>query len=375
MFAVIFPILFSICAGAQNADNLPPSISTGPWKEGHVQGVAVDTQRGYAYFSFTTMLVKTDLQGNVIGTVKGLLGHLGCLDLNPDDGRIYGSLEYKNDAIGKGILNRKGVNGTIENAFYVAIFDTERIVRTDMDAERDSVMTTVFLPTVLDDYTADVETGGRSVKHRYGCSGIDGISFGPEFGKKNGRNMLIVAYGIYGDTTRTDNDYQILLQYDTKLWKKYETPLSQNNMHSNGPKQPRNRYFVYTGNTTYGIQNLEYDSHSGGWFMAAYKGRKCRFPNYSVFIADGNAKPKKQNLNGIEYSPKGKVVPLAEYGAQHCPSGVRGYNFPLGATGMHSLGNGLFYLSKNSSGKKGQSCTLTLFRFTGKTDKPFEAVK
>ncbi len=34
-------------------------------------------------------------EGNVIGTVEGFTGHLGDLDFNTQDGRVYGSLEYK----------------------------------------------------------------------------------------------------------------------------------------------------------------------------------------------------------------------------------------------------------------------------------------
>ena len=89
-------------ASAQNANNYPTSIESGPFKAGHIQGVAVDTQKGYVYYSYTTQLIKTDLKGNIIGSVTGLLGHLGDMDFNEDDGRVYGSLEYKNDAIGKG---------------------------------------------------------------------------------------------------------------------------------------------------------------------------------------------------------------------------------------------------------------------------------
>ena len=41
-------------------------------KSSHVQGVAIDLQRGHAYFSFTTKLIKTDLKGNILASVTGL---------------------------------------------------------------------------------------------------------------------------------------------------------------------------------------------------------------------------------------------------------------------------------------------------------------
>ena len=44
--------------------HLPLTIFSGNWKTPHVQGIAVDTKREFIYFSFTTMLLKTDLQGN-----------------------------------------------------------------------------------------------------------------------------------------------------------------------------------------------------------------------------------------------------------------------------------------------------------------------
>ena len=49
---------------------LPNRIPCGSWwKNGHVQGIAVDTDRGHVYYCFTTILVKTDLCGQVLGTV------------------------------------------------------------------------------------------------------------------------------------------------------------------------------------------------------------------------------------------------------------------------------------------------------------------
>ena len=126
--------ILSNVAIAQNPASLPRTIESGPFKAGHIQGIAVDTDQKYIYYSYTTMLIKTDMQGNIVGTVTGLLGHLGDLDFNDEDGRLYGSLEYKNDAIGQGILRMERSTRTLQNAFYIAIFDVERITRVGMDA-------------------------------------------------------------------------------------------------------------------------------------------------------------------------------------------------------------------------------------------------
>ena len=79
-----------------------------------MQGVAVDKANGYVYFSFTDKLIKLDLSGKLIGSVTGFVGHLGDLDFS-DDGKIYGSLEYKNDAIGKGIKKELGIQTSNED--------------------------------------------------------------------------------------------------------------------------------------------------------------------------------------------------------------------------------------------------------------------
>ena len=89
---VVALILGVATLSAQSAKDLPRTIYSQEWKAGHIQGIAVDIQKGYIYYSFTTMLIKADLQGNIVGTVKGLLGHLGCIEFNEEDGRIYGSL-------------------------------------------------------------------------------------------------------------------------------------------------------------------------------------------------------------------------------------------------------------------------------------------
>ena len=366
----------SISATAQERTNYPTAIESGPFKAGHIQGIAVDTKQGYVYYSYTTRLIKTDLQGNIIGSVTGLLGHLGDMDFCEEDGRVYGSLEYKNDAIGKGIMKQENSSKKLQNAFYIAIFDVERITRRDMDAEKDGIMTTVYLPTVLDDYLAKVELDGKQVEHRLGCSGIDGVSFGPKFGKSGGKMYLTTSYGVYSDKKRSDNDYQVLLQYDIKDWRKYEKSLSQDNMHTNGPAKPDGQYFAYTGNTTYGVQNMEYDKGLGVWWLAVYKGTKAEYPNYTLFAIDGSKKAKKMALKGVPYIAKGNVVELWQgKGEQHAATGISGWNFGVGSTGFAELGGGLYYLSHNYKNTEGQGSTIRLYRLSKELSKPFELVE
>ena len=366
-------ITFSTIAIAQNPATLPRKIESGPYKAGHIQGIAVDAEQKYIYYSYTTMLIKTDMQGNIVGTVTGLLGHLGDLGFNNEDGRLYGSLEYKNDAIGQGILRMEKSSRKLQNAFYIAIFDVDKITREGMDAEKDGIMTTVYLPTVLDDYLAEVQTAEGKKEHRLGCSGIDGVTFGPKFGKKDGKQYLTVGYGVYGDTERSDNDYQVLLQYDVRKWQKYERALSQDDMHQQGPAKPAGQYFVKTGNTTYGVQNLDYDAASHSWMMAVYKGKKKNYPNYTFFAADGAARPVKKALDGVPYIKKAKVVALKAAGKQQ--GEIRGWDWGVGSTGMCSLGEGYFYLSHNYKIEAGQGSIICLYRFTGNEKQAFEPVE
>lgn len=370
---ILSALLLATSAVAQNPASLPRKIESGPFKAGHIQGIAVDTEQKYMYYSYTTMLIKTDMQGNIVGSVTGLLGHLGDLDFNDADGRLYGSLEYKNDAIGQGILRMENSERKLQTAFYIAIFDVEKITREGMDAEKDGIMTTVYLPTVLEDYLAEVLTAEGKKEHRLGCSGIDGVTFGPKFGKKGGKQYLTVGYGVYGETDRSDNDYQVLLQYDVSKWAKYEKPLSQEEMHLQGPAKPAGQYFVKTGNTTYGVQNFDYDASSHSWMMAVYKGNKKHFPNYTFFAADGAARPVKQALDGVPYIKKAKVVALKAAGKQQ--GDIRGWDWGVGSTGMCSLGDGYFYLSHNYKIEAGQGSIIRLYRFTGNADNAFEAVK
>lgn len=374
LFATLFLGIATLCA--EGIEKLPKTIYSKEWRAGHVQGIAIDTERKYIYYSFTTMLVKADMQGNIIGTVTGLLGHLGCLEFNDKDGRLYGSLEYKNDSIGRGILKQERSNKQLDTAFYVAIFNVDKIDREGLNAEKDQIMTTVYLPTVLEDYQAKVVNNDKQYEHRFGCSGFDGITFGPKFGTSGAKHYLTISYGIYGDTERTDNDYQVLLQYDTKYWAKYEKPLSQDNMHQSGPAKPVARYFVYTGNTDWGVQNLEYDKTRNFWYLATYSGKKSDFANFTLFAVDGNIAPKKETLKGVDYCKKANVLTLSGRGLtdpNHIT--IRGWHFPHSSTGLHALGDNYFYISHSKKNKPYQNCTATLYKFVGREKEAFVLVE
>lgn len=270
---------------------LPPEVYGGAWRSGHVQGIALDADAGHLYFSFTDLLVKTDLYGKQLGSVAGIDGHLG--DLTFHGGLVHGSLERKS-----------------AQAFFVAVFDPDRIIAMDMDPAE--AMTIAPVEQVAADF----------VEGRHGCSGIDGITFGPRLGDPGQERLLTLAYGIYAGT----GDDQVLLQYDGGGWRKH---------------------LVRTGNTTYGVQNLEYDSHTRLWFMAVYRG-----VNHTFFTLDGRS------------------MRLAERGLYHRETGVWGWEAG-GQFGLASLGDGRYYIvDKGESGGR-QTATARLHRWTGEAPNPF----
>ena len=344
-------------------------IFTGAWGKCHIQGIAVDQEKGYIYYSFTTKLVKSTLDGKIVGSVDGLMGHLGCIAFNKEDGRVYGSLEYKQDASGRGFLNKLGSTVKLEDAFYIAIFDVGKIDRMDMDAEKDGIMTSVYLKEVVDDYKGTgLDREGNVVAHRHGCSGIDGTTFGPMFGQPaDSKQYLFVCYGVYRDLSRDDNDYQVMLCYDTADWAKYEKPLSQTAMHKSGPEAPTEKFFVFTGNTHYGVQNLEYDPYKQAYFMAVYYGRKEKYPNYHLYAVDATVAPVVQKLQGMEM--EGKVLQLLQAGRLHQATGIRGWDFPHGATGLYACGDGRYYICENHVCQSGQ-CGL-IYRYVWSENEAF----
>jgi hypothetical protein len=326
---------------------LPLQANGGWWSTSHVQGVAADLDRGELYYSFTTLLVKTDLAGTVLGTVEGFTGHLGDVTFDPVTRRLYASLEYKAAA-----------------AFYIAVFDVDAIGRFALPATDPDVVRTVHLAEVMADYTAE--------DHRYGCSGIDGISLGPEFGSADAEALLTVAYGVHADVDRHDNDHQVLLQYRTDDWDRLARPLDEAAPHRSGPLAADGKYFVRTGNTRYGVQNLEYDGWSRRWLLGVYAGSKPSFPNYTLFAVDADVAPVHGPLIGVP-GERGPLLQLTDDGLWDPVTGIRGW-YAKADVGLESLGDGLFYLSTASEFAGMQTSDLTLSRWTGDPAHPFEPV-
>ena len=241
-------------------------------------------------------------------------------------------MAIENNVIGKKILERvsgqKNLDIDVEDGFYIVSFDVEKIDRVGMDAEGDGVMTATYLSEVTEDFKAE--------GHRHGCSGIDGVTFAPIPGM-TGKKYLYVAYGIYGDVERKDNDCQVILRYDADVLRSYAEPLNQKKMHRSGPKTYESKYFVYTGNTTWGVQNLEYDEKNGLMLLAVYVGKKPEFPNYPLFFVDMRRAATLKD--GRE------TLTLARVGKEHKESGVWGSDFPYGSTGVIALGEDKFYFS------------------------------
>ena len=346
---------------------LPLTQNGGTWPTSHVQGIAVDLRGGFIYYSFTTLLAKYDFSGKLVGTLVGWAGHLGDLDFNPRDGRVYGSLEYKKD-----------------KAFYIAAIDVSRIDRVGIEAKESPIFQTIYLPEVAADYCADVNGDGvfdgdvgKTPDHRYGCSGIDGVSFGPAFGRTDGPRLLTVAYGIYSNTARTDNDHQVLLQYDIADWARLQRPLSEAAPHHSGPATVHGKYFVRTGNTSYGVQNLAYDETSQRWFLGVYKGTKPSFPNYTLFAVDARTRPAKGDLVGVAGTggrgvEQGLLLALADDGLKDPATGIRGWN-QKADVGIQPVGRALFYLAVGSGPRGKQTGDITLHRWTGTPTAPFVA--
>lgn len=350
----------------------PKTVFSGGWDSGHVQGIAIDTEGEYMYYTFTETFVKTDLEGNIIGSVIGYDGHLGDCTFNRSDGRVYASLTLATDEY----------NWTDKYAAYIAIIDVDKITRIGMDCWEEGIMTTVNLKEFTADYFVDIDgdgtiaNGASSPDHRYGVWGIDGLAFGTRFGESlKGGQYLTVAYAIGKNESRIDNDYQVFLQYDVSDWAQYEMPLQSYAPHQSGPDEPDGKYFLYTGNTNFGVQTMDYDRDRNMWVCIVYNyaksanGPKKDFDANTTFLIDNSVKPYLVNLEGQAESQQGNLLSFVKGGLYNEKKDIYSWRFWMGNTGFISLGNGYYYVSHSGTTAEGLSTTtVTLYRYTGSTN-------
>lgn len=309
-------------------DYFPLSLASGgSWDIKHCQGMAIDTEKGYVYYSYTNTFVKCDLEGNAVGSITGIEGHLGDICYNKKDGKVYASL-----------------NPTGKKALYLAIIDVDNLDKMSVDAVKGKLIRTVHLTHVWKDFSAKVKNQGKTYSRRYGVSGTDAMCFGPSFQTGKGY-YLTISCGTTPQVHRTDNDYQVLVQYDvTSWWDKYGQPLSYKKVHHVGPDKLHGKFFVYTGNTYYGVQTMTYFDELNLWFLNVYSTRKDNFPKYNLFIVDGDIKPKERALKGQEKKDVQKVLTLYKDGSYDENTKIYGWRVANGAKGMEYIFNGLFYI-------------------------------
>jgi hypothetical protein len=176
-------------------------------------------------------------------------------------------------------------------------------------------------------------------------------------------------------TCSSDNDHQVLLQYDVSDWARYARPLSEAAPHRAGPDAVHGKYFVRTGNTSYGVQNLSYDAGLRRWFMGVYAGKKSAFPNYLLFAVDAREKPVTGDLVGVPAAAgkgweQGETLAWADDGLTDAATGIRGWR-QQADVGFQPIGGGLFYINKRAGGRGRQSADLRLMRWTGNPEAPF----
>ncbi len=76
-----------------------------------------------------------------------------------------------------------------------------------------------------------------------------------------------------------------------------------------------------------------------------------------------------ETLQGVEPPLKGLTLTLWGEGS------LPGFDFPLGSTGLFSLGDGRFYACQNLADEAGnQSARVALYRYTGQAPLLFEAL-
>ncbi len=342
---------------------LPDYFQTETFSWGHVQGMTIDKENSYTYFTFTTILGKTDLSGKTVASMTGYPGHMGDCTYNEADGKLYASLFLSEEYSWT-------LGGKIGN-FAIAIIDTTKLTELNMPYDTPGLMKVVHLKD-MEDYAKMTLSNGKVGK--YGITGVDGTEIGPKFGSSSGKQYLTVAAGVNntcdetGTNTRTDNEYQVLFQYDfANWWDTIAEPLSLDGMPSQSAKAD-GEYLILSGNGNFGIQDVAYDEYNKQWYFVCYGVTNKDYKGVGhMLVVSTEYEPKLETLIG-QPNPEaqGYVLKPIEKGDFHEGSGIYSFGFWEGSSGLTSLGNGYFYLSIAAKTADGyQYADVVKYQWTG----------
>lgn len=205
----------------------------------HMQGFS--SGNGYMYWSFTDSLVKTTMGGTMKSQVEIFGGHLGDCDYH--DGKIYASY-LQNSLSGHAWEDWSG--------FKIYVFDANDLKTLD-----------VINLDICDKYKSITCTPGDT----RGFQGVDGVTFAPD-PRGGGEVKMLVACALY---TGEKYSNQIILQFTPDG--RYET-----------------EYHIPTGNTVFGIQNLDYDADANEFWFSTYGGSEPYMPRETLYCVSGDMK-------------------------------------------------------------------------------------
>lgn len=251
------------------------------------------------------------------------------------------------------------------------IFDCEKIDKLNMKFE--DVCTCVYVGAPIlelakeNGYDAEgnaLSDEWLSLSGKYGVNNsIDSCTFGPKFGVNDGKTYLTMGLGAPGQSEkvsvggvemsaadRADNDYQVIVQFDTSDWEKYAVPFAQIS-DATGPENFDGIYFFYYGAHDYSAQNLCYDRYTNTYIMSTYALLEARqsagFKNNCVYFIDATeAEEKSLTGNGVETG----LVLGAKYGIAD-GKGAVGYAFNelqvSPSVGIVSMHDGKLYIASS----------------------------
>lgn len=202
----------------------------------HMQGFTSDGK--HMYWSFTDTVVKTTLKGTVRRCVPVSGGHLG--DIDYFEGKLYAS--FMGDAL-------PGHAWNDWTSFKICVFDADTLELEKM------------INLDICDYYKSLK--GTDADTR-GFQGIDGVAFGKIPGTEEWRMFVACALD-----TGEKYENNILLRFTVDGV--YET-----------------EYPIKTGNTVFGIQNLDYDATTGEFWFSTYGGGEPFMPKETLYKTDVN---------------------------------------------------------------------------------------